>query len=296
MEPATPAPAPAARAVAELAELVGAGGALVLSGAGMSTDSGIPDYRGPGSENRRSGPISYQEFTRQAEVRRRYWARSFVGWPQMASREPNAGHRAIAALEAAGLTTGLITQNVDGLHQAAGSLAVIELHGSLALVRCLACGEYEARNWLQRRLAALNPGFADQAFPLLPDGDADIPDALIAGFVVPSCLACGGMLKPDVVYFGENVPAARVARCFALLEAARSLLVVGSSLSVMSGYRFVTAAVRAGKPVAIVNDGPTRGDGDAAVKVEGRLGTVLPVVVRSAVAAEGMSPASRGFS
>lgn len=288
--------APTSQGFEELVELLAAGGALVLSGAGVSTDSGIPDYRGPGSEHRRSAPISYQEFTRQDGARRRYWARSFVGWPQLARREPNAGHRAVGALEDAGLTAGLITQNVDGLHQAAGSQAVIELHGSLALVRCLACGEYEARDWLQRRLAALNPDFAANEFPLLPDGDADIPDASITGFVVPACLVCGGILKPDVVYFGENVPAARVARCFALLEAASSLVVVGSSLTVMSGYRFVAAAVKADKPVAIVNDGPTRGDEDAAVKVAGRLSVVLPDVVEALVATLGTARHDRGFS
>lgn len=271
-----------------LIELVAAGGTLVLSGAGISTDSGIPDYRGPGSENRRSQPISFQEFTRQPPARQRYWARSFVGWPVMAGRVPNAGHRAVAELERAGYTAGLVTQNVDGLHQRAGNRSVIELHGSLGLVRCLACGEYEAREALQRRLATLNRDLADARFEVLPDGDADIPDEVVAVFEPADCLACGGTLKPDVVFFGENVPVARVARCFELLEAATSLLVVGSSLTVRSGYRFVVAAAGAGKPIAIINHGPTRGDAQANVLVEGRLGEVLPALV------EGVAAADRG--
>ncbi len=273
-------------------ELVAAGGVLVLSGAGISTDSGIPDYRGPrhgpGSDRPRSQPVSYQEFVRSAAVRQRYWARSYVGWPLMHGREPNAGHRALAAVESAGLIAGLITQNVDGLHQAAGSRSVIELHGSLALVRCLVCGAYEAREPLQRRLALLNQDFASRAFEVLPDGDANVPDDAVAAFEPAACLACGGVLKPDVVFFGENVPAGRVARCFELLEAARALLVVGSSLSVRSGYRFVVAAAGAGKPVAIVNQGPTRGDGEATVRVEAPLGEALPALA-AAVTVAGMS-------
>lgn len=262
-----------------------AGGVLVLSGAGISTDSGIPDYRGPDSESRRSQPVSYQEFTRSAAIRQRYWARSYVGWPFMQGREPNAAHRALAAIEGAGLTSGLITQNVDGLHQLAGSRSVIELHGSLALVRCLACGAYEAREALQRRLALLNQDFASRAFEVLPDGDANIPDDAVAAFEPAACLACGGVLKPDVVFFGENVPAGRVARCFELLAAARALLVVGSSLSVRSGYRFVVAAAGAGKPVAIVNRGPTRGDAQAAVRVDAPLGEVLPALAAAVTVA-----------
>ena len=264
-----------------LAELVAAGEVLVLSGAGISTDSGIPDYRGPGSESRRSQPVTYQEFARSSAVRQRYWARSFVGWPFMRGREPNAGHRALAALERSGLTSGLITQNVDGLHQLAGSRSVIELHGTLGLVRCLTCGAYEARDALQRRLEVINPDFAGRVIGVLPDGDADIPDAAVAAFEIAACLACGGVIKPDVVFFGENVPTDRVTRCFDLLAAAKSLLVVGSSLSVRSGYRFVVAAAAAGKPVAIVNSGPTRGDAEATLRIEAPLGEALPALAEA---------------
>ncbi len=279
--------------VARLAELVAAGDVLVLSGAGISTDSGIPDYRGPGSETRRSQPVTYQEFTHSPDVRQRYWARSFVGWPFMRGREPNSGHLAVVALERSGLTTGLITQNVDGLHQLAGSRSVIELHGTLGLVRCLSCGVYEARDALQRRLAVSNPDLASRAFAVLPDGDADIPEEAVAVFEPAACLACGGVIKPDVVFFGENVPGSRVARCFELLAGAKALLVVGSSLSVRSGYRFVVAAAAAGKPVAIVNSGPTRGDGDATLRVEAPLGETLPALAE-AVTVTGTSPSLFG--
>lgn len=263
----------------DLAALLRTGATLVLSGAGISTESGIPDYRGPASATRVRTPITYQEFVRDEAARRRYWARSMVGWRLMNDRQPNAGHYAVAALERDGYLNGVVTQNVDGLHQAAGSVTVIELHGSLEAVRCLTCGSREARVSLQARLDAANLEFAGRVAERAPDGDADVPEEWVAGLEIVACLVCGGVLKPDVVFFGENVPKPRLERAWSLLAAAHNLLVVGSSLTVMSGYRFVRAAVADGKPVAIVNQGPTRGDDDAAVRVEGRLGDHLPGLV-----------------
>lgn len=247
---------------------------LVLSGAGVSTDSGIPDYRGPLSRPR--APMRYQEFLRDPEARRRYWARSSVGWPVTARARPNDGHRALARLERRGHLTGVLTQNVDGLHQQGGSRHVLELHGSLASVICLDCGARSARADLQARMRAANPDFHAQADDVAPDGDVEIPDAWTRGFVVPACRACGGVLKPDVVFFGENVPRDRVERAWERVDRAEALLVVGSSLTVFSGYRFVRRAREHGKPVAIVNDGPTRGDPDATLRLHARLGEVLP--------------------
>lgn len=262
-----------------LAELLRGRRSLLLSGAGISTESGIPDYRGPDRVGPPPTPITYQRFVKDARVRQRYWARSAVGWPSMRAKEPNAGHRAVAQLEHAGFLVGVVTQNVDGLHHAAGSREVIELHGSLARVVCLACGAHEARDAFQARLEALNPGFVERGFQVLPDGDAALPDDVVDGFQVPVCRVCGGDVKADVVYFGENVPAARAERAFALLDGAEALLVLGSSLAVRSGYRFVETARAAGKAVAIVNHGPTRGDDLATLRVEGRLGVVLPDLV-----------------
>ncbi len=264
--------------MAAVAAVLRRAGAVVLSGAGISTESGIPDYRGPSSAGRNRRPITYQEFVRSDEARRRYWARSFAGWPFMDARRPNDGHRAVAALEAGGLVSGVVTQNVDGLHQKAGSRRVVELHGSLGAVRCLRCGTVEARSALQERLAHLNPGFVEAAPRYAPDGDADVPDDAVNAFRVAPCAVCGGVLKPQVVFFGENVPRATYEAARALVDAARSLLVVGSSLTVRSGYRFVLQAKGSGKPVAVLNDGPTRADADADVKVEGRLGELLPAL------------------
>ena len=199
----------------------------------------------------------------------------------MQRAQPNAGHEALARLETTGSVTGILTQNVDGLHQAAGSREVLELHGSLARVRCLACGQLETRTRVQRRMAHLNPEFEAQSVVLAPDGDADVAQTLIDGFEVPSCLRCRGTLKPDVVFFGENVPGERVARAWALFEQAEVLLVVGSSLTVFSGYRFVARAAKEGKPVAIVNRGPTRGDAKATVRVDAPLGEVLPYLAET---------------
>ena len=251
---------------------------LVLGGAGVSTESGIPDYRGPESRKTPRNPMRFQQFVGSEAARQRYWARSFVGWRRIADAAPNAGHRALAGLEAGGQLTGLITQNVDGLHQAAGSRRVLELHGSLAAVRCLGCSALSSRRLLQRQLAALNPGAAARPLELAPDGDAELGADVERAFVVPPCAACGGVLKPDVVFFGENVPKARVLRAYALLAQAELLLVVGSSLTVFSGYRFVVQATKEGKPVVILNQGETRGDAHAALKLSERLGELLPAL------------------
>lgn len=263
---------------APVAEALRAGGVLVLSGAGISTESGIPDYRGEGGSLSRHTPMTYQEFTADAPARRRYWARSHLGWRTFGRARPNAGHRAVAAFERHGLLTGVITQNVDGLHQAAGSEGVVELHGSLHRVVCLSCGALTPRRELARRLEEANPGFQPVAAGLNPDGDADLTDDQAKDFRVAPCTRCGGILKPDVVFFGEAVPPQRVARCRDLVAEASSLLVLGSSLTVMSGLRFVREAAQAAKPVLIVNQAPTRGDQHAAARVALPLGTTLTAV------------------
>jgi NAD-dependent SIR2 family protein deacetylase len=268
-------------ALDDLADLLGDGQVVVLSGAGLSTDSGIPDYRGATGSLRRHTPMTYQTFTRDPQGRHRYWARSFVGWRQIRSARPNAGHRAVADLQAAGCIGAVITQNVDGLHQAGGATDVLELHGGLDRTVCLGCGHVAGRAELDERLQAANPTFGPRVQEVNPDGDAELPDELLDGFVMVDCLACGdGPLKPDVVFFGETVPRDRVERSFASVEAARGLLVLGSSLTVMSGYRFVLRAAKLGIPVAIVNVGPTRGDAKADVRVDAPLGLVLPELVQ----------------
>lgn len=251
LRPGTTDPEPVAAALR-------AGGVLVLSGAGLSTESGIPDYRGEGGSLRRHTPMTYQEFIADPRARRRYWARSHLGWRTFGRARPNAGHRAVAAFGRHGLLAGVITQNVDGLHQAAGSGDVVELHGSLDRVVCLSCGAFTARRALAVRLEEANPGFAPVVAALNPDGDADLSDGQVADFSVAPCSACGGVLKPDVVFFGEAVPPSRVEHCRELVTAASSLLVLGSSLTVMSGLRFVRQAAREGTPVLIVNRDPTR--------------------------------------
>jgi NAD-dependent SIR2 family protein deacetylase len=283
---------------ARLADLVRGGGVLALTGAGMSTGSGIPDYRGPTGAQRRGSPMTYAEFVHDPEGRRRYWARSYVGWWQVATAQPNAAHRAVAALQGLGVLGAVITQNVDGLHQAGGAGRVLELHGTLARVVCLDCGSTLPRAQLDRRLQAANPGFAERAAALAatlranPDGDVDLPEEAVAGFEVVPCPVCEvGVLKPDVVFFGESVPKDRVERCYELLAAARVLLVLGSSLTVMSGFRFVRAAARAGQPVAIVNAGPTRGDGEAALRVDAPLERVLTALVEELSASATPFPA-----
>ena len=223
--------------------------------------------------------MTYQAFTGDPAARRRYWARSHLGWQLVGRAVPNRGHRAVAALQDAGLLSGVITQNVDGLHQAAGARAVTDLHGRLDRVRCLDCGRLSGRDELHARLAAANASWHAIAAGINPDGDVDLPDSALDGFRPVDCDDCAGVLKPDVVFFGETVPPDRVARCYELLAGSRSLLVLGSSLTVMSGHRFVLRAARDGRPVAIVNQGATRGDRYAAVTVEAPLGTILPAVV-----------------
>jgi len=251
---------------------------VVLTGAGLSTDSGIPDYRGPGSPSR--APMTYQEFVSGPAAQQRYWARSHVGWGRMKHAEPNAGHLTVAALD----PELLITQNVDGLHEAAGSRRLVALHGRIAEVVCLSCRATSTRTSLHARLEALNPTFTDEhaAAEARPDGDVDLDDT--EAFVVPGCAGCGGVLKPDVVFFGENVPAARVERCYAavdgLVSSGGALLVAGSSLTVMSGFRFVRRAAKAGTPVVIVNRGETRGDDLATYKVDGGCSEFLGELAR----------------
>lgn len=265
-------------ALSDLAALMRMRRTVVLSGAGVSTESGIPDYRGPDSPRRERAPISYQEFVGDAEARSRYWARSSVGWPRFTAARPNAGHQALARLEAAGYVTGVITQNVDGLHQAAGSDAVVELHGALADVRCLRCGRRTDRTAYQRRLLQVNPGWPPEAATLAPDGDAVLPDEATTSFHVPGCPRCGGILKPDVVFFGESVPRVQVDAAWDHFNDAEMLLVVGSSLAVYSGFRFVRRAAKEARPVGIINLGPTRGDAHARLRLHGRTGTILPTL------------------
>jgi NAD-dependent SIR2 family protein deacetylase len=261
------------------------GGAVVLSGAGLSTESGIPDYRGPSGRQRRGQPMTYQAFTGSERARQRYWARSHLGWRAIAGAAPNAGHFAVARLEQRGLVTAIITQNVDGLHQAAGAREVTELHGSLHRVTCLCCWRRTPRAALHDRLAAANPGWdRGRRAAANPDGDVALEDT--SGFTVVDCEACGGMLKPDVVFFGENVPRQRAEACYAAVDRARSLIVLGSSLTVMSGLRYVRHAARRGIPVVIVNQGATRGDELADAIIDAPLGATL-TAAEAAVAAAG---------
>ena len=238
---------------------------IVLTGAGVSTDSGIPDYRGPDSPPR--SPMTYDEFVSGPTAQQRYWARSHIGWRRLGNARPNDGHRALAGLESAGIVRTLITQNVDGLHRAAGSRAVIDLHGRIDQVICLGCGDISTRLDLHHRLDAANPDFAAHAeVRTAPDGDVELEET--GGFSLVACRHCGGVLKPDVVFFGENVPKARVVRAYAALSGGDALLVAGSSLTVMSGLRFVRHAARLGWPIVIVNRGITRGDPVATARVD----------------------------
>jgi NAD-dependent SIR2 family protein deacetylase len=265
-----------------LVDLVATGGVLILSGAGLSTESGIPDYRGPTGLARKAGssPMTYQTFTGSAAARRRYWARSYLGWRHIARAAPNHGHRAVAELSRRGLLAGIITQNVDGLHQAAGASGVTELHGSLHRVLCLSCGQRTSRTELDRRLAAANPGWDAAAAALInPDGDAVLTAEATESFQVVSCSSCQGVLKPDVVFFGENVPRPRAEACYALVETASALVVLGSSLTVMSGLRYVRHAATLPRPVVIVNQGVTRGDPYATATLDAPLGPTLSELV-----------------
>jgi NAD-dependent SIR2 family protein deacetylase len=248
---------------------------LALTGAGLSTESGIPDYRSPEALARPRRPIHGPEFVRFEGVRKRYWARSALGWERMRLAQPNAGHRALASLERSGVIARVITQNVDRLHHKAGSRKVTELHGALADVNCLACGAIEDRDALQTRILALNPEWTSQDVATAPDGDADVRTDRVERFEVPACTQCGGVLKPRVVFFGDNVPRATVDEGLAAVEAAQLFLVVGSSLAVFSGYRFLRRAVDCGIPIAIVNRGPVRGEEHAVLKVEASTGATL---------------------
>jgi len=266
-----------------LLELVQGRRIVALTGAGCSTESGIPDYRGPDTPPRARPPIQHREFVDRADMRRRYWARSTLGWARFSAARPNAAHSALAELERRGAVAGLITQNVDGLHGVAGSRTVVELHGALGRVRCLACGELTPRDALQARLLDANPGWVDRtrSIALAPDGDADLPDELVDRFVVAACARCGGTLMPDVVFFGGSVPRDTLDAAWALFDRAEVLLVVGSSLTVFSGYRFVRRAAERGVPVAILNHGPTRGDVHAAIRVDARAGLALPALAHA---------------
>ncbi|HEY4242915.1 MAG TPA: NAD-dependent protein deacetylase [Kofleriaceae bacterium] len=267
-------------AIAPLIELVRGRRIVALTGAGCSTESGIPDYRGPQTPPRTRPPIQHREFADKPAIRQRYWARSVLGWERFAAAQPNAAHAALAELEERGLLAGVITQNVDGLHGRAGSREVVELHGALARVRCLDCGDATTRDELQARLLAANPGWLSRAagVDIQPDGDADLPDALVDGFALAACEACAGTLMPDVVFFGGSVPRATLDAAWALFDRAEALLVVGSSLAVFSGYRFVRRAAEREIPVAILNHGPTRGDPHAAVRLDARAGEALPAL------------------
>lgn len=247
-----------------------------LTGAGCSTRSGIPDYRGAGAPKRARGPIQYKHFVGDELGRRRYWARATVGWPKFLQARPNPAHEALAWMEQTGHLLGLITQNVDRLHTEAGSTNVIELHGALHEVRCLQCRQIEDRRALQLRLLQLNPRFGELGAVAAPDGDADLDDGLVGRFVVPPCVHCGGILKPDVVFFGESVPRPVVLAAFEMLGRADLLVVAGSSLTVLSGLRFVREAARRRIDVAIVNLGRTRGDPQATLHVDGDVAEVLP--------------------
>ncbi len=249
---------------------------LVLTGAGCSTNSGIPDYRDDAGQWKRKPPVRHQEFVADPAVRARYWARSMIGWTHMGTAQPNAAHRALADLEHGGSLVQLVTQNVDGLHQKAGSAAVIDLHGRIDQVVCLACGARSAREQLQARLVEANPQYAGLAAGRAPDGDADLERSDFSDFTIPDCEACRvGVLKPDVVFFGANVPPERVKQSMDALDTADALLIVGSSLMVWSGYRFAVRAAERALPIAAINRGVTRADPLLSVKVEGDCGDVL---------------------
>ncbi|MFT4128012.1 MAG: Sir2 family NAD-dependent protein deacetylase [Gordonia sp. (in: high G+C Gram-positive bacteria)] len=280
--PAAPTPLDAdvdAR-IAALRTMLSGARVAALTGAGISTDSGIPDYRSPGAPART--PMTAQMFTSSAEFRRHYWARNHLGWRHMDAARPNAGHRALTELQRRGRLTGVITQNVDMLHTKAATQRVIELHGCYGRVRCLGCRAVISRRALADVLEALNPGFADRvagrgAIEVAPDADATLTET--ADFVVADCPRCGGILKPDIVYFGENAPKDVVEQSFSLIDESDALLVAGSSLTVMSGLRFARHATRTGKPLIIVNRGATRADDIADLKIDHLIATVLPALL-----------------
>lgn len=268
-----------AERAAGLADLMRGRRAVVLTGAGVSTGSGIPDYRGPQSPQRT--PMTYGQFVSDPEFRQRYWARNHVGWRHMERAEPNRTHEVLAEWERAGRVVGVITQNVDMLHLKAGSRNVIDLHGNYGSVACISC-TYTINRWaFDDQLSALNPGFRERvasrgAIEVAPDADALVGDT--AGFAFPDCPACGGILKPAIVYFGENVPRPRVAAARALVDGADLVLAVGTSLTVQSGYRFIRQATGSGRPVAVVNRGTTRAHGLATFTIDGDCSEVLALV------------------
>ncbi|MGH8147896.1 MAG: NAD-dependent protein deacetylase [Rhodanobacteraceae bacterium] len=247
----------------------------VITGAGVSTESGIPDYRDGDGNWKRSPPVQYRDFIESDAVRRRYWARSFAGWPLFVAARPSAAHVALAKLERAGRIHDLVTQNVDGLHQRAGSRDVIDLHGRLDVVRCLACNSPVDRDEFQERLRQANPGWNATLSRIAPDGDADLEGVDFNAFEVPACEVCGGVLKPDVVFYGESVPRERSAAALDAVLAADGVLVVGSSLMVWSSFRLVRAAVQRDIPVVAVNRGHTRADDLLAFKIDAECGAVL---------------------
>jgi len=263
--------------IAPLAELLARHRVLVLTGAGISTESGIPDYRGPTAPKRVRPPMQYKEFVGSEDARRRYWSRSVLGWSRFTSARPAAAHLALTELEKQGRIAGLITQNVDRLHHRAGHQRVVELHGALEDVRCLECDNIVARSSLQTALLAKNPALAGLTAQPIADGDADFEPP--SDFAIIPCAVCGGVLKPNVVFFGENVPKKVVESAWATFEEANALLVIGSSLTVFSGYRFVRKAAERGWPIAIVNLGPTRGDDLATIRIDARAGDVVPRLV-----------------
>jgi NAD-dependent SIR2 family protein deacetylase len=253
---------------------------LVLTGAGMSTASGIPDYRDRDGVRRGKAPVQGPDFRGSESVRMRYWARSMAGWPALARAEPNAGHRAIAELEANGKLAAIVTQNVDGLHRRAGNSNVVELHGNIHSVICIECGVRFSRGFIQSLLEEANPDLAGAMAVPAPDGDAHLEPDCLTDFRIPHCVHCAGMLKPDVVFFGDGVPRARTEEAQKKLEDADALLVVGSSLMVYSGYRLCKSAAESGKPIAAINLGKTRADYLLSLKAEAPSEQVLPMLAR----------------
>lgn len=276
--PAAAVPGDAA-GLADIADLLATRNWLVLTGAGMSTASGIPDYRDPDG-TRRIRPMRIDEFRTSTEARRRYWARSYVGWQNLRQALPNPAHTAVTGLQRLGIAGAVITQNVDGLHQAAGSEQVTELHGSLSRVVCETCGDLTSRSELDARMAAANPAFVGLGTRIRPDGDAVLPEAAVDAFRAPLCRRCSAdRLRPDVVFFGDTVPRARVAHCFDLVERAEGLLVLGSSLQVMSGLRFVRRAAKRQLPIVVLTRGRTRADDLATRRADVALEQALPALV-----------------
>jgi NAD-dependent SIR2 family protein deacetylase len=273
--PTTPIPQQIEQGIERLSTLLGRGPVAVLSGAGLSTASGIPAYRNRHGQWRHPQPIQHQDFLRSESVRQRYWARSFAGWPRMDLAGPAPGHRALAQMQQDGIISMVVTQNVDGLHRKAGSRSVIELHGRIDRVICLTCGQHFPRASVQHWLATANPDYTAVAARAAPDGDADLPAAAAAAFRIPGCPSCKGTLKPDVVFFGDSVPRERVAAAKQSIDAARALLVVGSSLMVYSGFRLVEHARQRGLLVVAINQGVTRADHLLDSKIEADCGDVL---------------------